>query len=304
VPPAGTASASSSTQSNLRSDPHATESPRNLDYLLQDDESPRRGGGAAKFVLILLALALAVGLGYLRWKNQAFPWLNPSPKPAATQSADDSSSPSSNQTPAPPTSDSNRPPAGTVGPPSENTAINAASTPPVDASTANAPSATSPANPPAAAPSTNVPAGTPTNTAPKAGEAKLGDQAKAVSEHTAADRPVNEQPAPKPQAPLKPLDPVAEANKYLYGRGARQDCDRGLRSLKPAAEQGNAKAAMQMGALYSSGTCVPRDLPTAYRWYARTLHKDPDNQQAQAELQKLWGEMTQPERQLAIRLTQ
>jgi hypothetical protein len=296
-------------QPALRGDLHASESPRNLDYLLEDDEPARSGGGAAKFVLILLALALAVGLGYLRWKNQKFGWLNPSPKPAATQSADDSGSAASSQAPNLQTSDSSRPSAGAVAPPANNATIPPASTTPADASTANAPAAAPSANPAAASPATNVPSGTPTNADAKGSDAKasdpkLGDQPKPASEHTAADRPVNAQPAPKPQAPPKPVDPVAEADKYLYGRGARQDCDRGLRSLKPAAELGNAKAAMQMGALYSNGTCVPRDLPTAYRWYALTLHKDPDNQQAQAELQKLWGEMTQPERQLAIKLTQ
>ena len=34
------------------------------------------------------------------------------------------------------------------------------------------------------------------------------------------------------------------------------------------------------------------------------LRKDPGNQSVNADLQKLWGEMTQPERQLAIRLSQ
>jgi hypothetical protein len=34
------------------------------------------------------------------------------------------------------------------------------------------------------------------------------------------------------------------------------------------------------------------------------LRKDPESQSAQADLQKLWGEMTQPERQLAIKLSQ
>jgi len=97
---------------------------------------------------------------------------------------------------------------------------------------------------------------------------------------------------------------VAEAQKYLYGRGARQDCERGMRLLKPAAAQSNPKAMIEMGALYSAGLCTPRDLPTAYRWFALALRKDPDNQAVQTDLKKLWGEMTQPERQLAIRLSQ
>jgi TPR repeat protein len=103
--------------------------------------------------------------------------------------------------------------------------------------------------------------------------------------------------------PVTPVDPTAEAEHYIYGRGVRQDCDRGLRLLKPAA-QSNVKAMISLGALYSSGTCTPRDLPTAYRWFALALHKQPDNQPLQDDLQKLWSQMTQPERQLAIKLSQ
>ena len=73
--------------------------------------------------------------------------------------------------------------------------------------------------------------------------------------------------------------------------------------LKRAGEY-DPKAMTAMGGLYATGTCTPRDLPTAYRWYALALHKDPDNQTLQNDLQKLWSQMTQPERQLAIRLSQ
>jgi TPR repeat protein len=97
---------------------------------------------------------------------------------------------------------------------------------------------------------------------------------------------------------------VAEAQKYLYGKGVPQSCDRGLKILKPAADHANAKAMIEMGALYSAGLCTPRDLPTAYRWFAMALRKDPSNQDVQTDLEKLWGEMTQPERQLAIKLSQ
>lgn len=95
---------------------------------------------------------------------------------------------------------------------------------------------------------------------------------------------------------------MTEAERYIYGRGVRQDCDHGMKLLK--AEQSNAKAMISLGALYSTGTCAPRDLPTAYRWFAMALHKDPDNQALQDDLQKLWGQMTGPERQLAIKLSQ
>ena len=97
---------------------------------------------------------------------------------------------------------------------------------------------------------------------------------------------------------------MTEAERYIYGRGVAQDCDRGLRLLKPAAEQSNVKAMISLGALYSTGNCTPRDLPTAYRWFALALHKEPDNQALQNDLQKLWSTMTPPERQLAIKLSQ
>jgi TPR repeat protein len=97
---------------------------------------------------------------------------------------------------------------------------------------------------------------------------------------------------------------VSEAQKYIYGKRVPQDCERGLRILKPAADQGNPKAMVEMGALYSAGLCTPRDLPTSYRWFALALRKDPSNQPLQADLEKLWSEMTQPERQLAIKLSQ
>ena len=114
--------------------------------------------------------------------------------------------------------------------------------------------------------------------------------------------PARRRCASKP-TPVTPVDPTEEAERYIYGRGVRQDCDRGLRLLKPAAAS-NVKAMISLGALYSAGTCTPRDLPTAYRWFAMALHKQPDNLPLQDDLQKLWSQMTQPERQLAIKLSQ
>jgi TPR repeat protein len=94
------------------------------------------------------------------------------------------------------------------------------------------------------------------------------------------------------------------AEKYIYGRGAPQDCDRGMKTLRPAAAKGNARAMISLGALYATGVCAPRDLPTAYHWFALALRKQPNDQPLQDNMEKLWGRMTQPERQLAIRLSQ
>ena len=301
----------------LSIDPHASSG--NLDYLL-DDEEEHRGSGAGKVFLILIALALAVGFGYLRWKGHGFGWLSSiSNKPSAVaknpESTDsDSSSAPSGAAADSPTPAANQPPSGTAP-----ASAPAKSTPAADTQGTNSAPAPSSSAPPSSAPSSSVPANKPV---PKSDEASAAPNANNTADDNApdsdsentdststADKPAAaaEPPAPKPRPASKPVqrtDAVAEAQKYLYGRGAAQDCERGLRLLKPAANAANPKAMVEMGALYSAGLCTPHDLPTAYRWFAMALRKDPENQAIQGDLQKLWGEMTQPERQLAIKLTQ
>ena len=311
-------------RASLSIDPHAPGS-RGVDYLLDDEDEPS-GGGAGKYLLILVALALAVGFGYLRWKNGGFAWLNTSahkPSAAAQSPSDtDANAPASSQAPASPNAatDSQTPA------PSQPATTQPAATPPAtapaqpaaSAATTPAPSsANTAANPPpeTAAPASAPPAKNDHSNATKPSAPAGSDDSNIADDNDSAEpasKPAKpapkEVPAAKPSAaapkPVRTGDPVGEAQKYLYGKGAPQDCDRGLRLLKPAANEANAKAMIQMGALYSAGLCTPRDLPTAYRWFALALRKDPDNMAVQTDLQKLWGEMTQPERQLAIKLSQ
>jgi hypothetical protein len=308
-------------------DPHGSPSVGNLDYLLEDEEEPQRGV-RVKFVLMLLALALALGFGYLRWKNHGLPWLSAGrSKPAAEQSPDgteaSSTPPASNTNPNPPSA----PTSGTQTAPPSSVAGAPAAAPPAPDPTANSSGAS--AGNPATNPATGLTPATPapaTNSAKPPGDTanspansratpttapkdKDTDAADPNSPSAAGTKPSEaaENPAPKPHAaipPVPPTDNVTQAQKYIYGRGVAQDCERGMRLLKPAANQSNPKAMIEMGALYSAGLCTPHDLPTAYRWFARALRKDPDNQAVQTDLQKLWGEMTQPERQLAIKLSQ
>lgn len=306
-------------RSNLSIDPHSS-SARNLDYLLEDEEEHRGGGGAGKFLLIVLALLLAVGFGYLRWKNQ-LPWLNAGAQKPAPAAQTSDQPPADTSTPASPsiTPEAQPAPNPAGNPPSANTSP---STPPGGNAPSSAPAAAAPAQPPAesSAPkvdSSNPPEkattakeqpdaaapGKPAEPAAKADDS--GDDNESAAAPLAAEPKAKPTPSPaKPKAASKPVDSVAEAQKYLYGRGAAQDCDHGLRILKPLANGGNSKAMVEMGALYSAGLCAPHDLPTAYRWFAVALRKDPSNDAIQNDLQKLWGEMTQPERQLAIKLTQ
>jgi hypothetical protein len=328
----------------LSIDPNSTSSSRSLDYLLDDEDEQESQGGGWKFVVMLLAIALAVGAGYFRYKNHGLDGLiSDTKKPSATQPADgaDSNAPSSSasgdSTPAPAVnppapaakSAANSQPAATQ-PNSSSAPATPAPTPSTQA--ASAPAVAKPTPPPAAnqAAQSNqaAQAGTPAAT-PQDGDSNTNANAPASAQPaTSAAKSANDSddseddaapakaekpraavaaPAAKPTAALRPArvaDPVAEAQKYLYGKGASQDCDRGIHILKPAADQSNTKAMIEMGALYSAGLCTPRDLPTAYRWFAMALRKDPDNLAVQGDLQKLWGEMTQPERQLAIRLSQ
>ena len=316
-------SPSKSRRGSLSIDPGSAHS-GNLDYLLEDEEP--RNGGAGKFVLIVVALLLAVGFGYLRFKNGGFSWLNSSPKkPAAAveqNDGGDASAPAVQTAPAGGTSSAAAPANGSITPEPAPGAGTAASPP-----SSSTPASSTPAASPASDTGTAAASGEKTGAPPAATAPPAKDSAKdaaAAKDATAAKDAAdgnsdedkssddNEAPVAKPKAavaapkpsPAAPVDVVAQAQKYIYGKGAAQDCDRGMRLLKPAADRGDTKAMIQMGALYSAGLCAPHDLPTSYRWFAKALHKEPDNQSVQNDLQKLWGEMTQPERQLAIRLSQ
>jgi zinc-ribbon domain len=322
---------------------------RNLDYLLEDsEEEPKRGWG--KLVLILVALALAGGFGYLRWKTGGFDWLTAGiNKPAARQPAPGTAQPADNSTPqanpAPGTtsneSGASAAPSGTAAPnPAAHSAgtagtagtaapAGAAAAPPEAAPVPGSSSATGtavPSAPPATSQSATPPAGSAESPAQgyaatngaggpqqadgaqsnsgSAGAASSGTATPSQDEAAQPATPAAPPAAPKPRPSPRPVDSVSEAQRYIYGRGVRQDCDRGMHILKSAADRSDAKAMISLGALYSTGTCAPRDLPTAYRWFAMGLHKDPNNQALQDDLQKLWNQMTQPERQLAIKLSQ
>jgi hypothetical protein len=308
----------------------------NLDYLLDDDEEePKRGAG--KLLLVLIALALIGGFGYLRWKQGGLDFLKPARTAAPAQSAPDSESAPPASAPAPEAAPPNPavPNSATPTPTTPNAAEPGAVTPSSGAPDASATGATpapaasaaasngtdsgapqaAPANPSAAqsVPADNAVPAKPQDNA-SGDKSTESDSAQAAAAEPSKPeshvQPTEAKPSAaqtlrgRKPAPITPADPTAEAERYIYGHGVAQDCDWGLRLLKPAAAQANPKAMILLGSLYSSGTCTPRDLPTAYRWFALSLHKEPDNQTLQDDLQKLWSQMTQPERQLAIKLSQ
>jgi len=299
---------------------HLQRSSGSLDYLLDDDEEETKGGWG-KLLVVLVALLLALGFGYLRWRQGGFDWLTGNKNPAAVAPATPTPQASGDSTSAPAPSTPNTAPDTAAGP-ATTTPGQASSQPGADSSNPAAASgsgAPAAASADSAAPQTNPPpsnsAQTQTSAAEASSDSHPGDPNPADSTPSSSVPPSDadsetrpsQAKAPKPRqpkpTPAKPLDSVTEAERYIYGRGTRQDCDRGLRLLKPAADQ-NPKAMVSLGVLYTTGTCTPRDLPTAYRWFAMALHKEPDNQALQDDLQKLWSQMTPPERQLAIKLSQ
>jgi hypothetical protein len=318
-----------------RTEPDALRPSSNVDYLLDDEEEPKRGWG--KLVFIVVALALAVGMGYLHFKQAGFDGLIPADKkPVAAKRTSDvpqSSDSGAATGPVAPNSavpssgagnNGTAPPTGGAVTPAQPAAQSPAQSAPSQTAPATAlPSAAS-QTPPGSAQAPAVsqsapPVNSPAQAVPSQGQ-PVDPNLPAAAALPAASSP-DQQAAPTAEAPAtpktavptpamakppaaKPIDPVTNAERYIYGRGVREDCDHGLRLLKQAADESNAKAMISMGALYSTGTCTPRDLPTAYRWFALALHKEPDNQALQDDLQKLWSQMTQPERQLAIKLSQ
>jgi hypothetical protein len=284
----------------------------NLDYLLEDDEEePKRGWG--KLLLVVIALALAGGFGYLRWKQGGFDWVTGDKKPAV-ESSQTTPDAGGSSAPTPGGVNSSTPDSSTASStaPASTATPNAGATPQTATPGSSIPGAGSSPVPPDALPTTAPPAAQnlPADSVPQTKAADADTEkapapdadAEAGAASAKPEAAISRRPQRKP-TPITPADSTAEAERYIYGRGVRQDCDRGLRMLKPAA-QSNPKAMITLGTLYSNGTCTPRDLPTAYRWFAMALHKQPDNLPLQNDLQKLWGQMTQPERQLAIKLSQ
>jgi hypothetical protein len=291
---------------------------------LFEEEQPKRSYG--RFILLLFILGIIGGLGYLQYarsgKSWTAPWANQKPTTpvdATQQPPAQNSAPQQPAANAPANGAAQNTPSNPPQP--KETDITPGATPPAGTpsqppATATAPS-TQPQQPPANAPAqSQQPANT--ETAKNAEPAKAKNEAepapadKDVAKNDAAADQLDtaEAPAPKPKparvkpAPVPATNPddalVANAEKYLYGRGVPQNCDRALVSLRAAADRQNARAQSLLGTMYGTGHCVPRDLPNAYRWFAQASRQQADNMWIQRNLEMIWREMTPQERQLAM----
>lgn len=170
----------------------------------------------------------------------------------------------------------------------------------------NPPAAASPAVAPPPSPSQMQSAAEKQNAGPPAA---LGQTAEAVKPPSAPAKPQPRQPAAATPSPTASADAqnaalLGNAQKYLYGNGVPQSCDRALSYLRQAVDNDSAKAKSILGGLYATGHCVPLDRAVAYKWFALALRQDPNNSYLSHDLEMLWNQMTPAQKQLAIRMTQ
>jgi hypothetical protein len=125
----------------------------------------------------------------------------------------------------------------------------------------------------------------------------------AASQPAPAATPPKTRARPATAAAASVDDLETEGEKYLYGNGAPENCARARKNLLAAAQHNNAKAQNVLGTMYATGHCATRDLPTAYRWFGRSLRQDPSNMRIEQDLKVLWSQMTPEEQKLALRDT-
>ena len=269
-----------------------------------------------RILLTLIFIVGLVALGWWRYKNYGLPgqgkpgWLsamnkttppsdNQSPEygakpatPSSDQSGDQAKNQSSGQnkaaasaeTPASTSqsADSIKSPDQSSAGPDKNSDSKPADSKPADAGSAKATDKNAEADDAAAAPAK------PAKAARRASsDASSGDSA----------------PAAKPVAATPEGDGLfRKGEAYLYGRGVPESCSQAIRYLKSASDKSSSKARSTFGTMYATGHCVPRDLPTSYRWFALALQADPNNSILEKDLGAIWNQMTPPERQLATKL--
>jgi hypothetical protein len=267
-------------------------------YLLEDETPSHRGRN-----LILLLLIAALAAAFWHWRQDlrvvADRLLNTLP-PAEKSGSSDKPQPNS---PAPVASDS-----------TSGTAPASSAPAPIEQVGAQAPAAQTP---PTAAPAAPAASGTPDSTQPvQQTQPPNQSRASEATSKAATAKPDESEEAATPPARATKSDTRAEratasaprgddlevqGEKYLYGNGVPENCTRARTNLLAAAEQSNAQAQSVLATMYATGHCATRDLPTAYRWFGRSLRQDPKNSRIEQDLRVLWNQMTPEERQRALR---
>lgn len=229
-------------------------------YLLEDE---KRSGRGFRVVILMMILAAIVGLIVVQWKSS----LRANPKPLE-----------------PPKPEPASVPAGRNHAPQIGTPTTVAGAHAVQAAVA--------------AVAKNVASASVKN---KDSDSTADSHEKLASNRVTAKPAKNVEDDPPEKAndapeASKPSTALLKAQKYLQGRGVRQNCEQGLMYLRAATEENDPRAAVQMGALYSSGLCVGQDRVAAYRWFSSARDMEPNNRWISKNLNQLWAQMTPAER--------
>ena len=283
---------------------------KSFSYLFEDETPTHRG---RNLVMILLIAAAAAAIWYWRQDLRAVAdrLLNTLPaatKPAATDKTESNS-------PAPATTDSTAGGASSTSPPTASqpggtaTQTPAAQNPPpsaTDAAAAPPPEGSGKTDSTRSGAEAQVPNQSPAENASPKGSPAHGESGETADSDEAPTPPSNARKPVTKAARTTPMtsradDLEAQGEKYLYGNGVPENCTRARTNLLAAAEHSNAQAQSVLGTMYATGHCATRDLPTAYRWFGRSLRQDPKNTRLEQDLKVLWNQMTPGERQLAMR---
>jgi hypothetical protein len=258
--------------------------PERVAYLLDDDEEEK--GHTRRLYLALLFLIVALVLLAMHWRQYAHRWISDYVARSAvvSQGADNPDEEQNLPSQSKPVS-----PAGSVG------------------------TSTSQPTPETAVPSggsISVPSQKGIATSVDVNTSNLPIHAKPLPRMR---EPAITKPSSKPQAkPPKAPPPeslstgnsgenlASDGEKYLYGNGVPEDCAIARKKLAMAAERQNPHALTLLGTMSATGHCAPRDLPTAYQWFAKALHADPNNRRLDQDLNSIWKQMTPGERQSAL----
>jgi len=268
-----------------------SEDPKVEFSYLYEDEPTRSHAG---MIVVLLMLIGAGGFLAWQWRHNGYPFnrLNVSAPASPAPASPDASQSQATQADKSATGGGDTQPAA----PDQKTTTDAASNStgaPTTGQEADGSSKAAPAPTPAPAKAAKKERA---SAPPPASPSKSRARAKIEPTHAAA-KPVGVENAALATPPDNDLELAGE--RYLYGTGLPQNCARAESSLRTAATHGNSKAETVLGTMYATGHCVGRDLPAAYRWFARALHQEPQNSRISADLQVLWRQMTPEEKQLA-----
>ncbi len=287
---------------------------RRVEYLLEDED---HSGRAGKFVIVLFILAIAA-TGLFYWRKAGYPWpAHATNKAASSTPVTGAATPNEDNSAMP---DEEPPPSAKAGTPAKpKTATSPATT---GGQSASASAASNPA--PVAHPSDTQNADQEASPTERPEAQEKPEKEKPEKEKPEADEaealPPVSKPAPAMSAKVtRPIMPKAatpaatvpnpaedssflEGQKYLYGTGGvAANCARASQYLTASANNNNSKAESTLATMYATGHCVRRDLPLAYRWFARALHEDPRNTRLERDVQIMWDQMSPQERNLALK---